>query len=274
MSADRPDPVLSVVTPVRDMARFLPETLDSVAALRTPHEHIVFDGESNDGTVELLEGRDDPDLRWTSEPDRGQTHAVNKGLTRSRGRLLAWLNGDDAYVSEQVDRAIDHLIAHPEVDALFGGIDFVDEEGEVFREHRPSGWSWRRYLYLHTYLPTPTVIFRRELWERTGPLDESYADAADYDFYLRLLRDARVEVIGEPLVRFRYHPLSKSSSDVWTQHDEALAIRLGWARGPLGRAFMRGYEGAKRAVLPRISNWPHPEPSALTRLLGRTRARD
>jgi len=260
---------LSVITPVRNLARYLPETLDSVAALRTPHEHIVVDGASDDGTVELLEGRDDPDLRWASEPDRGQTHAVNKGLESSRGELLAWLNGDDAYVPEQVDRAVEHLLAHPDVDALFGGIDFVDEGGEVFREHRPARWSWRRYLYLHTYLPTPTVIFRRELWERTGPLNEDYADAADYDFYLRLLRGARVEVVAEPLVRFRYHPQSKSSSDVWTQHDEALAIRLRWARGPLDRGVMKGFEGMKRAILPRISNWPQPQPSRLVRLLRR-----
>src|SRR5215213_3069826 len=73
-------PVLSVITPAYNMARYLPYTLDSVAALRTPHEHLVVDGDSDDGTVEMLEGRDDPHLRWISEPDSGQTEAVNKGL--------------------------------------------------------------------------------------------------------------------------------------------------------------------------------------------------
>src|SRR5690348_12767717 len=122
-------PVLSVVTPAYNMARFLPETLDSVAALPTPHEHIVIDGDSDDGTVELLEGRDDPHLIWVSEPDSGQTEAVNKGLRRASGRLLAWLNADDSYVTDAVERAIAHLEAHREVGAVFGGVNYVDEQG-------------------------------------------------------------------------------------------------------------------------------------------------
>src|SRR5688572_24799301 len=101
--------LLSVVTPARNMARFLPDTLDSVAALRAPHEHIVVDGASDDGTVELLEAREDPHLRWVSEPDSGQTEAVNKGLRMAEGHLLAWLNADDSYVPDAVDRAIEHL---------------------------------------------------------------------------------------------------------------------------------------------------------------------
>jgi hypothetical protein len=80
-----------------------------------------------------------------------------------------------------------------------------------------------------------------------------------------------MDLMPEPLVRFRYHPQSKSTKDVWTQHDEALAIRLKWARNGLDRAAMRGYEGLKRAILPRISNWPQPHPSPLQRLAGRLR---
>ncbi len=105
--------MLSVITPARNMAAFLPETLDSVAALRTPHEHIVIDGASDDGTVELLEGREDPHLTWISEPDSGQTEAVNKGLRLAQGDLLAWVNADDAYIPDAVDRALEHLDAQP-----------------------------------------------------------------------------------------------------------------------------------------------------------------
>ena len=263
--------MLSVITPSRNMGHYLERTLDSVAALGVPHEHIVIDGDSDDGTVELLRARQDPALSWVSEPDRGQTHAVNKGLERAKGELIAWLNADDEYVPDAVDRAVGLLARDPETAAVFGGIEFIDESGDPFRTHVPDAFNWRRYLYLHTYLPTPTVIFKRELLEQAPALNEAYADAADYDFYLRLLREARVEVVPEVLVRFRYHPQSKSASDVWTQHDEALEIRLGWARNGFDRALMRGYEGLKRAILPRISNWPQPQPSRLTRLLGRTK---
>lgn len=257
--------LLSVVTPARNMARYLPETLDSVAALPIPHEHIVIDGGSEDGTVELLEGRDDPSLHWVSEPDRGQTHAVNKGLGRASGELIGWLNADDAYVPDAVERAIAHLRETPGEMAVCGGIEFIDEAGQPFRTYIPPPFRWRRLLYLHTYYPSPTFIFRRGLLERAPSLDESYADAADYDFYLRLLRGVPVGRWTEPLVRFRYHPESKSMTNVWKQHDEALAIRLGWARGTADRLVMSGVERFKRALLPRISNWPHPHPSPLQR---------
>jgi glycosyltransferase involved in cell wall biosynthesis len=263
-------PLLSVVTPAYNMARFLPETLDSVAALRIPHEHVVFDGASEDGTVELLEGREDPHLIWVSEPDSGQTEAVNKGLRRASGDLLAWVNADDSYVPAAVERAVGHLEAHPEVGAVYGGVNYVDEQGDVFRTLIPPRFSWRRYLYLGTWLTTPTVIFRRELLERAGFLDETWVDAADYDFYLRLLRGARVDRMDEPIVNFRYHPQSKSESDVWTQLNEARAIRRRWARNRLQVAVMEGWEGTKRAILPRISNWPHPAPAGLVGLLKRT----
>jgi glycosyltransferase involved in cell wall biosynthesis len=249
-------PDLSVVTPVYNSARYLAATLDSVARLTASHEHIVIDAASTDGTVSLLEARNDPSLSWVSEPDRGQTHAVNKGFERAEGELLGWLNGDDEYVSEAVDRAVAHLRAHPEVDAVFGGMDITSEEGRVRRQYRPAEFSWRRYLYLGDYLPTPTIIFRRRLLERGGLLDESYVDAADYDFFLRVFREARVERRHEALVRFRYHPESKTARDAFRGQDEALAIRLKWASRPQERLAMKAIDKAKRLILPRISAWP------------------
>ena len=265
--------LLSVITPARNMARYLPHTLDSVAALRTPHEHIVIDGASDDGTVELLEAREDPHLSWTSEPDKGQTNAVNKALRMARGDLLAWVNADDAYVPEVVDRAIEHLERSPGVGAIFGAVNYVDEDGDAFRTLVPPKFSWRRYLYFGAFVTTPTMIWRRELMERAPSLDERYVDAADYEFFLRLLRGVRVDLIEEPLLNFRYHPTSKTTTDVWVQLDEAMEIRLGWAGNPLQRVIMRGWEGARRAILPRISSWPHPEPRGLVKLLRRVGAR-
>lgn len=251
------------------MARFLPDTLDSVAALRATHEHIVIDGASDDGTVALLEQRQDTNLVWVSEPDRGQTDAVNKGLARVRGDLVAWLNADDAYRPKALDRAIEHLDRNGETMAIFGGISYVDHAGTAFRTLIPAQFSWRRYLYFGSFVPTPTIIFRRELLRQAPSLNEAYSDAADYDFYLRLLRGVRVDRIAEPLVDFRYHPASKSSSDVWTQLDEAQEIRLGWACNPVQRALMRSWEASRRAVLPRISSWPDPEPTGAVKLLRR-----
>src|SRR4029453_7883936 len=194
--------LLSVITPARNMARYLPHTLDSVAALRTPHEHIVVDGDSDDGTFELLDAGRDSDLRWISEPDSGQPDAVNKGLRMAWGDLLAWINADDAYIPEVVDRAIDHLERNPEGGAIFGAVNYVDEQGEVFRTLAPPKFSWRRYLYFGAFVTTPTIVWSRELMTRAPSLNERYVDAADYDFFLRLLRGVRIHRVHEPGLKF------------------------------------------------------------------------
>ncbi len=250
--------LFSVVTPARNAVTYLPEALDAVSALRTPHEHVVVDGGSDDGTVELLRARADPALVWVSEPDRGQTHAVSKGLARARGDVLGWLNADDVYVPEAVDRALAWFARDRSLMAVFGGICFTDAAGCVRRTYVPGPWSFGRYLFLGDYVPTPAILFRRAAFERAGPLDERWQDAADYDLYLRMLHRARVERIPEPLVHFRYHPASKTARDPMKAQREALEIRLGWARGRRDRALMVGFDALKRAILPRVSSWPAP----------------
>jgi glycosyltransferase involved in cell wall biosynthesis len=249
-------PALSVITPCFNPGPFLEETLDSVADLRASHEHIVVDGASTDGSVQALQARDDPSLVWVSEPDRGQTHAVNKGLERARGELIGWLNADDAYVPEHLDEAVRLLLDHPNLDAIFGDMDIIDAAGNLIRRHRTSRFSWRRYLYFGYYLPTPTIVFRRAMLRHAPRLDERYSDAADYDFYLRLMRGARVRRIDRPLVRFRYHAGSKTARNAGTQRREGLEIRLGYARHLGERWLMRGLHGAKAVRDAVRSPWP------------------
>ena len=190
----------------------------------------------------------------------------------ARGDLLAWVNADDAYVPEVVDRAIEHLERSPEVGAIFGAVNYVDEDGDAFHA-RTTEVQLAPLPLLRRLRHHPTIIWRRELLEQAPSLNERYVDAADYDFYLRLLRGVRVDRIDEPILNFRYHPTSKTTTHVWTQLNEALEIRLGWARNPLQRGIMRGWEGARRAILPRISSWPHPEPRGLVKVLRRIGAR-
>jgi glycosyltransferase involved in cell wall biosynthesis len=253
-------PRISVVTPVFNAGAYLERCLDSVAALELDHEHVVVDGGSTDGTIELLRSRDDPALRWVSEPDRGQTHAVNKGLAMAGGDLLMWVNGDDELVPGGVRAAVEHLERNPDVQVVYGGLDFMDANGSVRREYRPAGWSWLRYLLLGDYVPTPTFVFRAGRYREVGPLDERWVDAADYDFYLRLTHAARVDRMPQAHVRFRWHAASKSATDVWKQQDEARAIRLQWSRSARDRAVMLGFDRLKRVLLPVLTRGRWPEP--------------
>jgi glycosyltransferase involved in cell wall biosynthesis len=252
--------VLSIITPIYNSADFLSELLASVERLDIPHEHVVVDGGSTDGTVEILKAHQRPELHWTSEPDRGQTHAVNKGIERASGALLTWINGDNAYLPGAIERAIALLDAQPATDAVFGGIEIVDERGTLRRTYVPPPWSWKRYVFIGDYVPTETIIWRRSLLLRAPRLDERWEDAADYDFFLRLLHGRSVERIAEPFIRYRYHPDSKTGRDPWLAQAEHREIRVQWARNSADRAAMSGIDLAKRAVLPRISSWPRPWP--------------
>jgi GT2 family glycosyltransferase len=136
-------------------------------------------------------------------------------------------------------------------------MEITDEDRTTRRVYRPWPFDWRLYLFLGDYVTTPTtIIFRRKLLENVGLLDETYVDAADYDFYLRLLRHARVKRLPEPVVRFRYHAESKTGRDYIRGQREALQIRLKWARRPHERLLMRAIDRFKRLLLPRISAWP------------------
>jgi glycosyltransferase involved in cell wall biosynthesis len=253
-------PLLSVLTPVYNAGRYLEACLDSVAALGIDHEHVVVDGGSTDGTVELLRTREDPALRWVSEPDRGQTHAVNKALAMAGGELLMWVNGDDEVVPEGVRAAVEHLRRTPTCQVVYGGLDFTDADGALRRPYRPAGWSWLRYLLLGDYVPTPTFIFRAARAAEVGGLDERFVDAADYDFYLRLTHGVRVDRMAQAHVRFRWHETSKSATNVWTQLDEAQQIRLAWSRTRRDRSVMVAFDRAKRALLPALTRGRWPEP--------------
>jgi glycosyltransferase involved in cell wall biosynthesis len=249
-------PLLSVITPALNQARYIAETLDSVAALPLDHEHIVVDGGSTDGTLEVLRGRDDPSLAWTSEPDRGQTDAVNKGLRRARGTYAGWINADDAYVVEGVRRAVERLQANATLGGVYGAMEITDESGAITRTYRPAPFNWPRYLWIGDYVPTTAIVFRRALIEARGLLDESFRDAADYDFYLRLFHGVRVDRILEPIVRFRYHADSKTARDPDLGQREALQVRLRWARNGRDAALMKGVDTAKQRLFAVVPPWP------------------
>lgn len=258
MSSEVPNgqPLLSVITPAYNAEAFIVETLDSVASLSVPHEHVVVDDGSTDNTPRLLEARDDPSLAWFRQENRGQAGAVNTGIERARGDLLAWLNADDTYVAENVRRAVDLLASDPELDAVYGYMDVVDGEGALVRQARCGPFNWHRYRLVADYWPTPTIIFRRRLLQNAPRIDERYVDTSDVDFYIRLLEGANVRRIRHSIVRFRYHAASKTGSKEQEMLDEAKSIRLRLARNPAERAIIRATARLRR-LRERVSPyWP------------------
>lgn len=138
-------PLVSIVTPSYNQARYLETTLRSVLDQNYPAiEYLVADGGSTDGSVEVLQRYTDRLAWWVSEPDRGQTDALNKGFARARGEILAWLNSDDTYEPGAIAAAVAYLTAHPEIGMVYADTHFIDENGRPLGSFPAAQTDYRR----------------------------------------------------------------------------------------------------------------------------------
>lgn len=175
--------LVSIVTPSLNQGRYLLEAIDSVRAqTHAPVEHVVVDGGSDDDTLAILGEQEG--LRWVSEPDRGQSHAVNKGFAMAKGEVFGWLNADDAYEPYAVAEALDALDG---VGLVYADVTRINDDGVNPRRIR-SRPSWDLWTELNdgNGVFSPAVFFTREAFETVGGLDESLHLAMDYDLWLKI----------------------------------------------------------------------------------------
>jgi glycosyltransferase involved in cell wall biosynthesis len=207
--------LVSVVTPSYNQARYVRESIESVRAQTYPQvEHIVVDGESTDGTVDIL--REYDGLHWISEPDRGQSHALNKGFALAGGDVFGWLNADDAYEPTAIENAVAAL---QDAGLVYGDVTRVDDDGVNPRRirSRPSFDLWTE-LNLGCGIYSPAVFFTREAFEAVGGIDESLHLTMDYDLWLRIGKRFPVRHVDEVWATQRLHPEAKTVvEDFWPE---------------------------------------------------------
>ncbi|MBT7818335.1 MAG: glycosyltransferase, partial [Chloroflexi bacterium] len=122
-------PLVSIITPSYNQAEYLEKTITSVLGQTYPNiEYIIIDGGSEDGSKEIIEKYQKKIKYWVSEPDQGQTDAINKGFAKANGEILAWLNSDDTYEPHAVAEAVTYLLEHPEIGLVYGDTDFIDAQ--------------------------------------------------------------------------------------------------------------------------------------------------
>jgi glycosyltransferase involved in cell wall biosynthesis len=200
-------PRVAIVTPSYRMARFIGETVDSVLSQDYPHvDYLVVDGGSDDGTVELLEGRG---VRYVSEPDDGQADAVNKGFALTEGELFTFLNADDTLLPGGLGKAVEALRLDPGAAVVYGQADYVDEEGSTVAPY-PTAPFDRDLLAHECFICQPAALMRREAFAEVGMLDTSLDCAIDYDLWIRLSERARFAYLEERLATSRMHADNKS----------------------------------------------------------------
>lgn len=204
-------PLVSVVTPSYNMARFLEETIQSVLSQDYPSlEYLVIDGGSTDGTLEMLrkyEGR----LHYQSRPDLGQANAINSGFLQSRGAIFAYLNADDTYLPGAVATAVRHLRANPGHAGVYGEAHHVDEEGKMLGRY-PTREFDAGLLKNECFICQPTVFLRREAFAEAGLMDEGLQLALDYDLWIRIAKRGTLLKLDQYLATSRMHRGSKTLS--------------------------------------------------------------
>lgn len=204
-------PLVSIVTPSFNQARFLEETIRSVLEQDYPAiEYIIVDGGSDDGSLEIIQRYAGQLTWWVSEPDRGQTDAINKGFVRARGDILAWLNSDDTYLPHAVAEAVNYLRSQPQVGMVYGDANLVDETGQIIGRFPAAQTDYRRLRQGYVHIPQQASFFRADLWRRVGPLDPTFYFAMDYDLWVRLARLAPLVYQPRLWANFRLHGDGKS----------------------------------------------------------------
>jgi glycosyltransferase involved in cell wall biosynthesis len=253
--------LITVITPSFNARATIEQTLASVRAQAHPEvEHVVVDGGSTDGTVDVLRGA--PGIRWISEPDRGLAHAMNKGIAMAAGEVVGELNADDVYLPGALEAVAAGFAARPGAEWLTGRCPIIDREG---REIRRAVTAYknallRRYslaLYItHNFVSAPATFFRTGVLRELGGFDERYRISVDYDLQLQFARRGDPVIVHRDLACFRMAEGSLSMSGFerqFAEHAEQ-ARRHGSghpvavaANQAMSRAIVLAYRGLRAA---------------------------
>lgn len=228
---------ISVVTPSYNQAHYLEQTIRSVHEQEGDFEieHLVIDGGSTDGSVEVLENWKEK-LWYVSEADNGQSHAINKGIKKASGDIVVWINSDDYLLPGTFKKIVEFFKSNPEKKWAYGRCLSVDESGNENRKgiYGIKNLLMKKYSYnkllMANYISQPSTVFKKELFDQVGGLNEELNYAMDYDLWLRFgsLEDAGT--IDWDMAAFRYYDDCKTGSAKDVSLEEANNLSKKYSR--------------------------------------------
>jgi glycosyltransferase involved in cell wall biosynthesis len=219
-------PLLSVVVPSYNQGKFIRATIDSILNQDyRPLEILVIDGASTDNTVDVLRSYAAcAEMTWISEPDGGVVEAVNKGLTRARGDVLAIQSSDDCYLPGAFRRVMDEFKRNTGTGLLYGNAVKVGPEGQEISRHRSGPYSLENLFLLKTWIPQPSAFFRRELLEAVGRWDARIPYTPDTDLWIRMAFRTEVRRLDDYLSQRRMHAEQRDTQTGKIVRDYVLMI--------------------------------------------------
>jgi len=203
-------PLVSVVTPSFNKGPYIEETIRSILEQTYPNiEYIIIDGGSTDGTLDILKKYGDR-ISWISEPDRGQSDAINKGWKKTKGEIIAYLNADDTYPRDAVETAVAYLNEHPDVGLVYGDGILTDETRKFLSVYRAGEFSLKELIYCRDNILQPALFLRRGVYEKIGGIDESLHLAMDLDYWIRAGLHFRIAYLPHVLATAKIYGDAKS----------------------------------------------------------------
>jgi glycosyltransferase involved in cell wall biosynthesis len=203
-------PKVTIVTPSYNQADFLEETMLSVLNQTYPNiEYIVVDGGSTDGSVDIIKKYEDRLVWWVSEPDNGQSDAINKGFSHATGQIYNWLNSDDILYPEAVSVAVHFMQKYPQYELVYGDRVVIDNKGRILDVFEPVSVS-KRMARFALRIPQETTFFTSRIWHKVGGLNTELHFVMDSDLWYRFLEETRFFHIPVFMGAYRNHDESKS----------------------------------------------------------------
>jgi len=222
-------PLISIVTPSYNQGNFIEETIRSVLLQGYPNlEYIIIDGGSSDNTVEIIKKYQPWIKFWVSEPDRGQSHAINKGFEYAKGEIFGWLNSDDYYYPGGITTLVDLRRKNPEAVAWVGSCQDVDINGCRLRRRRARVGNKKQFGNWSNgaWIPQPSCLFDAKIFKEVGALDESLEFVMDVDLWMRLAEHGKFISTNKIVSYARMYSGIKTRRDIPMQQAEHILVNF------------------------------------------------
>jgi glycosyltransferase involved in cell wall biosynthesis len=222
-------PLVSIITPSFNQGKYIKQTIDSVLSQSYKKiEYWVIDGGSTDDTIDILKSYGEA-INYVSEKDSGQTNAINKGILKTSGEIIGFINSDDVLLPGAIQLVVEKF-SHPNILWVTGDYRIIDTNNKqiqsfvILYKRLLRRFSSLLLLSITNYIAQPSTFWHRKLSDRIGLMDETLRYTMDYDYWSRAFRISPPTIIHDILSSFRIHELSKGGREYEKQFDEELLV--------------------------------------------------